>query len=179
MQREALAYLTTLSTVYAQAPNNLQRLVEGNPHEPTRAEPNMLRISPLLVGADSCCGEIYVFPMNMVNAPDKEWELAEQLCADLLTRRLCSSVILSRGCKRTGLFGQRFAPAVVAPPDFAKLAVLKHFGLLNVSALGQVAKVLESSAKPEKYCEEMWAGLADECKVDPRFAPGFAKAAPD
>lgn len=148
----------------------VEKLIE-NPSALSRDEfAAKLHAQFLMVSADSCYGRLSIFDASM-GRPDKEdWVRAECLCVSLLERGLCSSVMLRQGCERKGFFGKRTASAIVAPPDFAKLAVLKRLERLDASRLHAVVEGLDALAKHERYCEDTWQALAAACEADHRFA---------
>ncbi len=177
MEAEMRSFLTTVPSVFASGPDFLRRLIDGSrPPESEEESCARLRASFLSVRGDSCYGNLHIYSLDMVSATREDCELTDQLCGELMKRGLCSSILLRRGCERKGFFGTRFSSAIVASPDFAKLAVLKRLELLDVSRLGIVVETLVPSAKHERYCENKWQALLAECKADPRFVPVIARS---
>ncbi len=169
METEMRSFLLTIPRVGMPNREPLTKLLKATilvQEEPVAT----LQAQFLTVGEDSCYGQMSIFAMSMNNPTKEDWELSEQLGGDFMGRGLCSSVMLRQGCKSKGFFGAGFTSAIIAAPDFAKLAALKYLGKMNVSGLPDTVEKLHSLPEHERYCEIKWKALVAECKADPRFA---------
>lgn len=167
--------LASMPSVFMPRRRNLQEVVAEKPADSEKSGAK-LYASLLSVDVGSCYGHLSVLPKNLRSPEDDDFDLSKQLCQQLLKAGLCSSVMLNRGCESKSMFGKRFEPAIIGAPDFAKLAVLKRFGYLEVSLLPDVVGVLNAAAAHEKYCENKWNELVTECRADSRFVPVLTPA---
>jgi hypothetical protein len=118
---------------------------------------------------DGCFGEIKLTSRSLSSPHSDDWEHAKTICLGLLKRTMCSSVLLPRGHENHSFFGVRFIPAIFAPPDFARLSVLKLLDRINTNRIGDVVALLDSTKNIEKYCFKDWSKMAVSCKFDSRF----------
>ena len=151
-----------------------QRGIES-PLSSTGTRSARLKVHFLNVDNNSCYGRLSVFPANMSNPDQYDWLHSRELFTEIVNRRLCSSIMLRKGCESRGLFGLRYSPAIVGRPDFSKLSILKRLDMIDLSGLHEVFDALNSQGDVAIYCEGQWKALASECRNDPRFAPVFIK----
>lgn len=123
----------------------------------------------LKVESDSNYGDISLFPISMVSAREQDIDFVESFTERLLYMRLCDTVVLLRGCMKKRLWS-RWVPAIVASPDFARLAVLKRLDKINLAGLPNVVGLLDAAARHERYCEDSWKRLQLDCSSDSRYA---------
>lgn len=154
-------------------------MIEGKLPDPVWVEAASRRLQAqfLTTREDSCYSHLSVFSRSKAAPTEEDWGLAEKLGVELIDKGLCHSVFLRQGCESKGFFGKRVSSAIIASPDFAKLAALKWFDQLDASGLPAVADKLDSKAAHARYCENAWKALMVECKADPRFASVLAKSA--
>lgn len=180
MQEELSRYLEQTSTVALPPPQAELLAMHAGEREPAPAwldnAASKLQAQFLTVGEHSCYGKLSISSPNVTKPTGEDWELSEKVGLALIEKRLCHSVVLKQGCESKGFFGKSLSPALVASPDFAKLAILQWFNLLDRSGLPQIVDKLDSAAAHQRYCESKWQGLLAECKSDPRFAPVLAKS---
>lgn len=160
--------LMDLSSIYTDEFSN-SLMEKRRPNFEVREDAS-LAISLLSVPEWSCHGSVSISPVRIGHPRASDWGDVSELCRDALDRGLCDGAILNRGCSKRFLFVTLYSRAVVATPDFSKLAVLSGLDLLREERLGALISTLDRSGASLVYCEKKWSDIVHECRKDPRFA---------
>jgi hypothetical protein len=157
----------------------LARLIDGvAPFDPLAEQGVRWRAHYSSVEADCCYGRVSLIEARQTSPTAESREWAERFASELMAKALCSSTLLLQGCEVRGLLGgSRFTRAILAAPDFARLAALQRADLLDVGRLGEVVESLDAGAAAERYCEGSWKALIQACRQDARYAPVLSGSA--
>jgi hypothetical protein len=161
--------LASIGGVYMPEPSYLDKLMIEGDASVLDSAVGKLSAQFLMVRDDSCYGQLDITGECLTRTTNEEWLVLNQICDQLLQRSLSISILLQRGCERKGMFGKVISPAIMASPDFARLAILRTLGRLDLSKLSFVVPELDMAAKHETYCLETWRSIADSCEKDSRF----------